>query len=76
MDNDHIVNDVSAFVRDVSSIRHSQEAINDLYSRFVQVHENEMSSKLQRLKLVKKRVSLRKETPLFGMTKLNNYTKN
>ena len=74
MDNDHIVNNVSAFVRDVSSIRHSQEAINELYSRFVQVHENEMSSKLQRLKASPKKSQSKKRNPLFEMTKFN-YTK-
>ena len=42
MDNDHVVNDVSASLRDVPSRKHSIEAINDRYSRFVQVHENEM----------------------------------
>ena len=75
MDNDHIVNDVSAFIRDVSSIRHSQEAINDLYSRFVQVHENEMSSKLQRLKTSPKKSQSKKRNPPFWDDKIKQLYK-
>ena len=71
----NITNEVTEYIRESISKVPSQESIDQLYEKFIQVHEIEMENKLNKIKNNPNKHSTRHRKPPFWHSKLENYIK-